>query len=67
MATKTLLAGDRVYFVQNGLKLRARVADYLPLKTRGEEPVVPVIRRKTCVWKKRSELRKLPERKAHVS
>lgn len=74
MSHSKLLPGDRVYFVQNGRKLRAVVGDSLPLKVRREELKVPVTRprrvnrchadlgpkRLRVRWIERSKLRKLP-------
>lgn len=39
-----LLPGTRVYFIQNGRKLRGIVAETLHLKARGEPLAIPVIR-----------------------
>jgi hypothetical protein len=44
MSAIKLSPGDRVYFVQNGRKLRGVVADTLNLKTRGQKLQVPVVR-----------------------
>jgi hypothetical protein len=47
------------------LKLRGRVADFLPLPSRGEVPLIPIIKRtgKKVHWIARNEIRKAPTRK----
>lgn len=73
---KKLRSGDRVSFIQNGRRLRGVVCDHIPVKARGVEYEVPVIRlqRRSATrplmeqistprvrWIPRSQLRKLPE------
>ena len=73
-----LTPGNRCYFLsEKGRKIRCVVVESMNLKARGEELLVPVFRpinRKAqrcradgqpearVVWKKRSELRKLPKK-----
>lgn len=66
---KPLCPGDRAYMIspKTGRKLRGIVPDYLMMSVRheaGENALVPFQRRKTVIWVRRGDLRKLPP-KAH--
>ena len=57
---KVLHPGDRVIYKLHGHNFHGTVADYLPLKTKGEDMIVPIFKRSELITTdfKRSELRK---------
>lgn len=63
---KTLQPGDIVFYhAADGRRFRGRVADYLPMRSRGEEMWIPVCKRSGRIAHlfPRSALRKAPARR----